>query len=56
MSVKESVNHDLSPSFRNAGLDDNQNIRAMLTVELIGMVTKHLITYSLTVPGDHLHR
>ena len=55
MSVQESVYHPLSPNVSNAGLDNNQDIRAVPTVELIGMCTKHLISDALTVPGDHLH-
>ena len=55
MGVRERVNHSLSPIFRNARLDDNQHIRTMPTVELIGMVAKHLISCSLIVPCDHLH-
>ena len=55
MWVRESVNHCLSPSFSNAGLDNDQNIGAMPTVELIGMGLKHLISCSLTILGNHLH-
>ena len=53
--VRERVYHPLSPSFNNAGLDDNQDIRVVPTVELIGMGMKHLISDALIVPGDHLH-
>ena len=53
--VRERVYHPLSPSFSNVGLDDNEDIRVVPTVELIGMGTKHLISGALTVPGDHLH-
>ena len=55
MGVRERVNHSLSPIFRNGRLDDNQHIRTMPTVEHIGKVAKHLISYSLTVPCDHFH-
>ena len=56
VDVKERVNHCLSPCFGNARLDNNQNIRVMPMVEFIGMVTKHLITNSLVVLGNHFHR
>ena len=49
VSVRERVYHPLSLSFSNTGLDDNQDIRAMPTVELIGMGMKHLISSALTV-------
>ena len=55
VGIKERVNHCLSPCFDNARFDNNQNIRVMPMVEFIGMVTKHLTTYSLIVLGNHLH-
>ena len=42
--VRESVNNSLTPSFSDAGLDNDQNIGAMSTVEFIGMGSKHLIS------------
>ena len=53
--VRESVNNSLSPSFSNAGLNNDQNIGAMPTVEFVGMGSKHLISGTLTVPSNHLH-
>ena len=53
--VRESVNNSLSPSFSNAGLNNDQNIGTMPTVEFVGMGSKHLISSTLTVPCNHLH-
>ena len=53
--VRESVNNSLSPSFSNAGLDNDQDIGTMSTVEFVGMGSKHPISCTLTVPSNHLH-
>ena len=53
--VRESVNNSLSPSFSNAGLNNDQNIGTMPMVEFVGMGSKHLISGTLTVPCNHLH-
>ena len=53
--VRESINNSLSPSFRNSGLDNDQDIGMMPTVEFVGMGSKHLISCTLTVPSNHLH-
>ena len=37
VKVREHVNHSLSPSISNTGLDNDQNIRAVPMIELIGM-------------------
>ena len=55
MKVRESVNNSLSPSFSNAGLDNDQDIGTMPTVEFVSIGSKHLISCTLTVPRNHLH-
>lgn len=55
MGVWKGVNNCLCLIFSNAGLNDDQNLGTMPTIQLMCMVMKSYISCPLAVPCNHLH-
>ena len=55
MSVGKGIYDSLSPSFRYAGFNYDQNVRMMPAMKFVGVGAKSITAYTLAVPSDHFH-